>query len=291
MATLDESIVVHYSKQFDDNVRLLAQQMDHRLAGTYITGNLVGEEGYTETLGKTEFQKKNQRFQEIDECVMDEGRRKYTTDFFWWARSIDTEDKLKMLVDMQSKYMMAAKAAANRKRDQILLNALIGTAYTGKDGTTAVTLPSTQKIDASGTTAMTLDKLASIVKTFKDRDVMDQTIYIAWSPEAESQLLADTKVTSMDYNTQRVLMQGKLEEFYGCKFILTNLLGKSSTTRTCIAWTADAVELAVSQEVRSDISQRKNIVGLPWRSYMDFSIGATRLEEEKVIQFGVKEAA
>lgn len=291
MATLDESIVVHYSKQFDDNVRLLAQQMDHRLAGTYITGNLVGEEGFTETLGKTEFQKKNQRFQEIDECVMDEGRRKYTTDFFWWARSIDTEDKLKMLVDMQSKYMMAAKAAANRKRDQILLNALIGTAYTGKDGTTAVTLPSTQKIDDAGTTAMTLDKLASIVKTFKDRDVMDQTIYIAWSPEAESQLMADSKVTSMDYNTQRVLMQGKLEEFYGCKFILTNLLGKSSTTRTCIAWTADAVELAVSQEVRSDISQRKNIVGLPWRSYMDFSIGATRLEEEKVIQFGVKEAA
>jgi hypothetical protein len=85
--------------------------------------------------------------------------------------------------------------------DDVIIDALGGTAKTGKDGTTSTTFPSGQKIaHASG--GLTIAKLVS-AKKLLDAQSVDPSIkrYIVVSPEQIEDLLNNTTVTSSDFNT------------------------------------------------------------------------------------------
>ena len=49
--------------------------------------------------------------------------------------------------------------------------------------------------------------------------------------------------------------------------------------------------MAVSEDVRSEIYKDRRYVGNPWAADFTYMIGATRLEEKRVVEFGVKESA
>ena len=77
----------------------------------------------------------------------------------------------------------------------------MGTAKTGKDGTTSTTFPSGQKI-ALGSAGLTIAKLVT-AKKLLDAQSVDPSIkrYIVVSPEQIEDLLNNTTVTSSDFNT------------------------------------------------------------------------------------------
>ena len=85
--------------------------------------------------------------------------------------------------------------------DDAIIDALGGTAKTGKEGTTSTAFPSGQKIaHASG--GLTIAKLVS-AKKLLDAQSVDPSIkrYIVVSPEQIEDLLNNTTVTSSDFNT------------------------------------------------------------------------------------------
>jgi hypothetical protein len=195
-----------------------------------------------------------------------------------------------MLIDPTSAYAQAAAAAMGRSMDDVIIDAALGTAFTGETGSTSTTMLSGNQI-ANGGTDLTVAKLRTAKKTL-DLASVDPSIprYIAVGPEQIDALLGDTNVTSSDFNTVKALVQGEINTFMGFEFIVTNRLSKASNIRSCFAWAEDGLTLAIGKDVMARIDERSD-KGYATQVYYCMSIGATRMEEEKVVQIDCDESA
>jgi hypothetical protein len=104
-------------------------------------------------------------------------------------------------------------------------------------------------------------------------------------------LLNTTEVKSSDYNTVKALAMGQLDSFLGFKFIMSNRLkfdATNTTDRLVYAFTQDAIKLAIGQDVIARIDERAD-KSYSTQVYYAMSIGATRMEEEKVVQIPCNE--
>jgi hypothetical protein len=132
---------------------------------------------------------------------------------------------------------------------------------------------------------LTLAKLIEAKEILDSNDV-DPSIprYIAVSPKQITNLLDDPEVTSADYNTVRALVKGELDTYVGFKFVTTNRLGlDGSGDRRCFAWAMDGIKLAVGKEPSARIDERAD-KSYATQVYYCMSVGATRMEEAKVVE-------
>ena len=174
--------------------------------------------------------------------------------------------------------------------DDVIIDAALGTAFTGETGSTSTTMLAGNQI-ANGSADLTVAKLRTAKKTL-DLASVDPSIprYIAVGPEQIDALLGDTNVTSSDFNTVKALVQGEINTFMGFEFIVTNRLSKSGNIRSCFAWAEDGLTLAIGKDVMARIDERSD-KGYATQVYYCMSIGATRMEEEKVVQIDCDESA
>ena len=123
-------------------------------------------------------------------------------------------------------------------------------------------------------------------KEILDSGDVDPSIprYIAVSPKQVSDLLNNTTVTSSDYNTVKALAMGEINSFVGFNFIVTNRLGvDGSSNRRVFAWAMDGIKLAVGKEPTARIDERAD-KSYATQIYYAQTIGATRMEEKKVVE-------
>jgi hypothetical protein len=102
--------------------------------------------------------------------------------------------------------------------------------------------------------------------------------------------LNNTSVVSQDFNTVKALVQGEIDTFLGFKFIVSNRLALDSSTnvRSCFAWAEDGIKLAVGKDVMARIEERSD-KSYATQVYYCATFGATRMEEEKVVQIDCDE--
>jgi hypothetical protein len=257
-----------------------------------------------------------------------------------------------MLIDPTSSYARAAAAAIGRAMDDVIIDALGGTAKTGKEGTTSTSFPAGQKI-AHGSAGLTIAKLVEAKKKL-DANSVDPSIkrYIVVSPEQIEDLLNSTTVTSSDFNTvntlpiwsatvrrkplkfgegltanpepspamgrcrdltggislrwrespaherrkpaakaevwRKALVQGDINTFVGFEFIVSNRLSDDGTSRLCYAWAQDGCKLAVGKDVMARIDERSD-KSYSTQVYYCATFGATRMEEDKVVEIACNE--
>ena len=75
----------------------------------------------------------------------------------------------------------------------------------------------------------------------------------------------------------------------GFKFITSNRLSIASSKRKCIAFASDGIALGVGKDVSARIDERAD-KSYATQVYYCMSIGATRMEEEKVVEVKCHEA-
>ena len=216
-------------------------------------------------------------------------RRMVTMSDYEYADLIDDQDKVRLLVDPTSTYARAAASAMGRAMDDVIIAAAIGTAKTGKDGSTSTALPSTQKV-AHGSANLTIAKLLS-AKQIMDESSVDPSIsrYLVCAPDQISALLGTTQVTSSDFNTVRALATGEINSYLGFNFIVSNRLTTDSDgNRAVIAFAADGLKLAMGKEPTARIDERSD-KSYATQVYYCQTIGATRMEEAKVVEIACTE--
>lgn len=287
---MSTQVTTAFVQQYSANVQMLSQQMGSRLRDAVRVENITGKNAFFDQVGKATAQKRVTRHADTPQIDTPHARRRVSLVDYEYADLIDDQDKVRMLIDPTSSYAMAAAAAMGRAIDDEIIAAALGTAYTGETGSTATSLPAGQQI-ANGGADLSVAKLREAKKILDLSDV-DPSIprYIAVGPDQVEALLADTNVTSSDFNTVKALVQGEVNQFMGFNFIVTNRLAKSGNIRSCFAWAEDGLALAVGRDVMARIDER-NDKGYATQVYYCMSIGSTRMEEEKVVQIDCDEAA
>lgn len=286
-------VTTGFSKHFGDNVTLLSQQMGSRLRmAVDVETDLTGEEAFFDQVGTTEGQEVTSRYGDSPNNDVGEDRRRVAPTPWDWGKLFDDIDKVRRLSDPTNQYTRAAAAFMGRKIDETIIAAATGDALTGKTGSTTTPLPANQKVavDLGGSSiGLTVAKLIAAKGIFGLRDVdIDQPenkLYFAVSQKQLDDLLAITQVTSADYNGVKALVQGEVNSFMGFEFIRTQLLSLNATTdvRTCFAFAMSGIKLGIWRDITSRITERAD-KKFNWYAYYKMNIGATRMDEDKVVQ-------
>jgi len=292
-----------FVKIFHDNILMALQQRGSRLR-PYVTNDVLrGEQMFYDVLDKdddiTTLVDDNTSVdtRHPDTVITDPtwNRRMVTGKFLTKAYLIENKDRVRMLADPTDKYILNIANAMGRKIDKIILNAATGTAYTGKDGTTAVDLPSTQVV-AHDDKGLTFDKLMQAKEILDSADVPpDEPRYLVLPARQVFKLLDDLAGTNLtrDADTVRAIAQGGLDTYMGFKFIMTNLtntetvtLSDGTTTKTAddvICFTQEGILLAINKETQAKISERPD-KNYATQIFFGMYVGGTRLDEQRVVK-------
>ena len=278
-----------FVNQFSANVQMLSQQMGSLLRVAVDVESVNGEKAFFDQVGQAAAVLRTSRHADTPLVETPHTRRMVTMSDYEYADLIDDSDKVRLLVDPTSTYSRAAAAAMGRAMDDVIITAALGTAKTGKDGSTSTALPAGQKI-AHGSAGLTIAKLVS-AKELLDAASVDPSIprHIVVSPKQISDLLNNTTVTSSDFNTVKALAQGEINSFVGFQFHVSNRLNTDSNSdRQVIAFASDGIKLAVGKEPAARIDERAD-KSYSTQVYYCQTIGATRMEEEKVVEIACNE--
>ena len=264
--------------------------MGSRLRDTVRVENITGKNAFFDQVGVATAQLRTSRHADTPQIDTPHARRRVSLADYEYADLIDDQDKVRMLIDPTSSYAMAAAAAMGRAMDDVIISAALGTAFTGETGSTSTAFSSDNQI-ANGSADMSVAKLIQAKKILDLADV-DPSIprYIAVGPNQIEALLNTTSVTSSDFNTVKALVQGEVDTFMGFKFIVTNRLSLASNIRSCFAWAEDGIALGIGKDVSARIDERAD-KGYATQVYYCMSVGATRMEESKIVQIDCDESA
>ena len=286
---MSTQITTAFVNQFSANVQMLSQQMGSLLRNAVDTESVNGEKAFFDQVGQAAAVLRTSRHQDTPLVETPHTRRMVTMSDYEYADLIDDSDKVRLLVDPTSTYSRAAAAAMGRAMDDVIITAALGSSQTGKDGSTTTALPAGQKI-AHGSAGLTIAKLVS-AKELLDAASVDPSIprHIIVSPKQVSDLLNNTTVTSADFNTVKALAQGEVSSFVGFNFIVSNRLNTDSNSdRQVIAFAQDGLKLAVGKEPAARIDERAD-KSYSTQVYYCQTIGATRMEEAKVVEIACNE--
>jgi len=319
---MSTQVTTAFVKQFDANVQLLVQQMGSRLRNAVtLEGGKIGEEVFMDRISATSAQKVTSRHADSPLISTPHDRRRVTPVDYDWGDMIDNPDKLRLLIDPASAYSVNAAMAMGRAIDEEVIGAIVGTAYgsestSGSAASTSISLDASQQVDAntntyavdseSGYTNLTVGKLIHARKILgageaDDYDVNgNSNLFLVLNANQLAQLLTSTKVNSADYNQVRALVAGDLNQYMGFNIIRTEKIPTTAGTESysgttacpqensadveyCLAFHRRGVGLCIWEDIVARISERPD-KRFSQYIYYRMTVGATRLEEERVVQ-------
>lgn len=293
-----------FVNQYEANFYVLAQQMAARFEPFVdVVPGIVGQSKSVERAGKSEAYDITSRHADTKYVETPHSRRWIDLVDKGWADLVDELDEIRLLANPLSIYPKLGMAALNRAKDDIIYAAARGSARTNT-GTTA--LPAGQKI-AEGGTGLTLAKLLSAKELLDSNEIEDDAAYDAIGQMANNRgdinatvaprrcltcsakqltnLYGTTEIKSVDYNSVKALSQGAIDTFLGFKFIRSERLAKTGTTRFAVAWSKKIIRLGIGKDVVTSIDKlpAKN---MSVQVYARMSVGAVRVEDEGVVEIG-----
>mgnify|MGYP001810253865 CR=1 FL=1 len=282
--------------QFGQNILMLSQQKASRLRNAVMMEpGIRGKRFSRDQVGSSSARRRTTRHGDTPLIETPHSRRWLTTVTYDWADLVDNIDKLKNVEDPTNVYAQVGAAAMGRAMDDEIIDAFFATAVTGEEAGSTVAFPAGQQIavnswaygQGSGNVGLTISKLIE-AKTLLDAAEAgtepDEERYIAVTAKQVANLLATTEVTSADYASVKALVQGQIDTFMGFKFIRTERLDvDGSSYRRVPAWVKSGMCLGMVEDVVSRISERAD-KNYSTQVYAEMDIGATRMEEVKVVE-------
>lgn len=279
-ATITDAFV----QQFDDTIRMQAQQKESRLERTVVNrGTIVGESFTANRLAAiADTPENSQRHGDTQWDEITHSTRVAMMRDFYEALPVDRADRAKLLANPNGSYQASLLAAWNRRKDTIIYRALLDAALLKSGSTTA--LPSGQKI-LNGSAGLTKGKIIQGKSLFRKNEADQwngEKLYALYNHIGMEDILADTQLTSADFMAVKMLMEGDTGgKWMGIEWIPYQGVDLASTTYSLLMWSGSAVHFGTgyvegNAQIRGD---KKDT----WQVSMAASAGAVRVEEEKVV--------
>ncbi len=287
---MPDNITVASVQQYKANVELLLQQEGSRFRNAVSTGAYVGKAAsVVEQFGETAAQKKTNRHADTPLLDVPQEKRWVFPIDYEWASLIDSQDKLRMVIEPTSPYARAGAAAMSRAMDDEIVTAFFGTNFKGENGTTSETFDTSnyQVAVATGGAASSLNvsKLQAAIRiligAFKGE--INEAVYGGISSYEHDALLKEVQVHNKDYGGTAVLVDGKVRRFMGIDFILSERLTVASGNREIPVWVKSGMHLGIWQDLMARVSERAD-KSHATQVYLCGTFGATRTQPGKVLK-------
>lgn len=284
-------ITTAFVEQYRGNVEILVQQKGSKLRGTVRVESVTGKNAFFEQIGATAARQRTSRHSDTPRMDTPHARRRVSLTDWDWADLIDDEDQVRMLIHPASEYASVAAMAMGRSIDDTILAALIGTAFTGVDGSTSTVFDTANIIDVqtvwpgitAADTGLNLAKIIAARALFGSYDVdPDEQVFLAVNSRQIGSLLKDERVGSADYNSVRPLMDGQLATVGGVTLVPTNRVTVDANGDDVLPfWTRSGILLGLGRDMTTRISERDD-KNYATQVFVAMTVGATRMQEKLV---------
>ena len=277
-----------FISQFSDNIHMLVREQGSKLRSILPTEMAKGEKHMFERIDKLTVSEITDRNTVLDATDAAHSRRMATVRRYAGRVHLDDIDKLKMLIDPTSEYAKALADAHGANYDQILYDALLGTASTGKDGSGSQAFDTSNQQIAHGSAGLTVAKFNQALRILENNEIdIDRVkLYATIGALGVEDLLNDTsnQFTSFDYQDGKALATGGLPSFRGVNIVRTQRVPDETadTTYRALLFTDDCLKTAISNDLELRVDERIDLAHVQQvTAYMMF--GAVRMEEKKVV--------
>jgi hypothetical protein len=248
---MSDTVTRQFVTQFDTDLRLLAQQKDSRLRGTVFNrGTIEGSSFTINNLGSVEMDENVTRHGDTIWSDIDHTARTVPMRDFFKALPLDKADIPKMKVNPVTggQYMQQLVAARNRKIDDIIFAAALGSINSVDGSTGPYTLPAGQIIAAGGT-GLTKAKIIQARSIFRANETDDEELFFLWDSLAMTQILSDTTLTSADYMAGKMIQDGNVAgKWLGFTWIPYERTTVAGGVHTTAAYSKDAIHFGMGFE-------------------------------------------
>jgi hypothetical protein len=199
------------------------------------------------------------------------------------AEYSDIFNQAKVNFDERSELVKVVANAIGRRQDQLILDALAGSS-------TALSVTE----DEGGTdTGLNVAKLRAAKKLLDKNNVPMDNRHIIIHANSLSSLLAETAVTSTDFNTVRALVSGELNTFLGFTFHTIGDRAEgglpiATSERKLWAFHRDAIGYAEGIAPRTEINYIPEKTS--WLVNAVFSAGAIAIDAEGIVEIQTTDA-
>ncbi len=298
-----------FVQQYSTNVQMLLQQQGSRLRDSVVNMRFQGKAAsMAEQFGSVTPVRNQSRHSDTPLISTPQDKRWIYPNDYDWADLIDSQDKLRMLIDPTSSYAMAGAWAMGRAMDDEIISGIFNSNNTGENGTSATGLLSAfnggsqavgASVGASGNTGLNIAKLRAAKRILlqAEVDVDNDPLYMVISAKQHDDLLNEAQAISLDYNSKPVLVDGKITSFMGFNFIHSERIPGAANFNTAInpavtgyttgsQWMVpffakSGVALGIWNDVQTSIDRRADKRN-SYQVYVTGTFGGARMEEKKV---------
>lgn len=301
------NLPTHFVQQYSTNVELLLQQKGSKLRECVTVGSYTGKQASpVDQIGAINASLVASRFEDMPRVDAATDRRWVFPSDYDLPQLIDSFDKLRMITDPQSAYVQNAVSALGRSMDDVVITACFGTAKTGESGSTSTTFGTgltsaggrnvAVALGAAAATGLNVAKLREGKRYLMANEVDDEMdpLYCIVTAQQHDNLLSEIQITSADFNDRPVLVDGRVTRFLGINFIhcerlTTGTDNAAGTSRAIPLFARSGMHLGIWNDITNTVSQRHDLRGEPWQVYSKMTVGATRIEEDKVARIWCRE--
>ncbi len=295
-------VPVHFVQTYKDNVAMLLQQMGGKLRPYVTIGSYKGKAAKAvEQIGAVKPVKNLSRHSDTPLISTPGDARWVFPNDYEWADLIDDQDKLRMLIDPTSAYVQNAVQAMRRAQDDEILQAFFASSATGENGSTSTAFPAGQIVglNVGGTSSnLNVAKLRAARRLMRANGVDLETtpLYVGVTSSDEDALLNEIQVTSSDFNGQApVLTDGRVTRFLGFTLVPIAFTDTAAYSTDAVAamtsgsnrllpvWAGGGMHLGMWNDIETRVDQRPD-KRYATQCYARTTIGATRVEEKRVVQ-------
>ena len=289
----ENKITAAFVQQFHDNYELASQQNESRLLKTVVNrGRIQGESFTINDMGQVEMTASGARYADTPWTIPDAGVRTALMADFDLFIPIESRDIPKLKAHPNDKYIKLLYNAKNRKVDDIIYNAAIGSinrktvADNGTASTTATALPSSQIIlSAAGTLKQKIIKAKALFRANECDEHNGEQLYILYTSNMLEAILGDTTLTSADFMAGKMIQEGGVGgKWMGFNWIPYEKLSQGAAVgeKRTVAYAGSAIHFGDASITDFDITTRADKKNIKQVGGVH-SFGAGRANEKKVV--------
>jgi len=317
---MSQDLLYTYVTSFDRSIRRTVEVEGGKFRSKVrlASGDLFHKDGvYQRITGGGLPQLVTNRFGDSPTSEDDYSRRRVLRKEFDQGKYMDWADVVKMGTDPKNEKIVSMGNQFKRQEDITITQAALGVAQGGDNGETDTAFDTSNIIPvttgaASGNAGFTYEKLTATLAMFGNNNV-DIEMYrpcITISYDQWNNIMQDEKFINSDFTSKRPIdgNQTIVKDYMGCDFTITNIVPYMNTAgtgfriadtdvsstignfvdtdttdiRACHAFVQDAILFELNPDRTTKISERAD-KKFNWYAYMKQSLGAVRMEEEKVI--------